>query len=119
MTNPSVTSLWLPSVIFTKFRISTIPHPFGSDLKIIHELSILPRKRIQSSFLYSLTHSSGCPGALPLKQADNMLIQLFFPSHIPLVRIRVTILQIIKQDQKRLQALILNINVVFDRGEIT
>ena len=118
MTNPSVTSLWLPSVIFTKFRISRIPHPFGSDLKIIHELSILPRKRIQSSFLYSLTQS-GCPGALPLKQADNMFIQLFFPSHIPLVRIRVTMLQIIKQDQKRLLALILNIIVVFDRGEIT
>ena len=118
MTNPSVTSLWLPSVIFTKFRISRIPHPFGSDLKIIHELSILPRKRIQSSFLYSLTQS-GCPGALPLKQADNMFIQLFFPSHIPLIRIRVTMLQIIEQDQKRLLALILNINVVFDRGEIT
>ena len=43
----------------------------------------------------------------------------FFASHIPLVRIRVTMLQIIKQDQKRLLALILNINVVFDRGEIT
>ena len=118
MANPSVTSLWLPSVIFTKFRISRIPHPFGSDLKTIHELSILPRKRIQSSSLYSLTQS-GCPGALPQKQADNMLIQKFFPSHIPQVKIRVTVLRIIKQDQKRLLALILIINVVFDRGKIT
>ena len=39
--------------------------------------------------------------------------------HIPQVRIQFTVLQINKQDQQRLLALILIQNVVFDRREIT
>ena len=39
--------------------------------------------------------------------------------HIPQVRIQFTALQINKQDQQRLLALILIQNVVFDRREIT
>ena len=41
------------------------------------------------------------------------------PMHIPQVRVQVTGLQIIKQEQKCLLALILIQNDVFDRGEIT